>query len=426
MEETQLDASIESQGGIAEVVTQAGRRHRWFWAVLAVLVAIPFNLFTFFTAQNGTASKIFYGLLEAGVLLAVWYVIFRYRPNPLTWKKLRRFRSIRRGYYSFLALSALMLLTFYGIGELLVNSRALVVKHEGRLHFPTFGAFHPGTDFGEDYANETNYRDLQEKFAGEGKGNFVILPPVPYDPFENDFQKGVHHPKGPDFKRQHYLGTDNTGRDIFARLFYGFRIAMVFSLLYMVLIYIVGIAVGCAMGYFGGTFDLIVQRLIEIWSNIPFLYIVIIVASIVRPTIGILLAIFVVFGWQSMTYYMRTVTYKEKARDYAAAARVLGASTPRIIFGHIMPNTVSTIVTFMPFTIVSAIGALTALDFLGFGLPVPTPSWGELLKRGTDHLHAPWIVTSAFGGLVVVLILVTFIGEAIREAFDPRKFTTYE
>ena len=201
---------------------------------------------------------------------------------------------------------------------------------------------------------------------------------------------------------------------------------MVFSLLYMVLIYVVGIAVGCAMGYFGGAFDLIVQRLIEIWSNIPFLYIVIIVASIVRPTLGILLAIFVVFGWQSMTYYMRTVTYREKARDYAAAARVLGASTPRIIFGHIMPNTVSTIVTFMPFTIVSAIGALTALDFLGFGLPVPTPSWGELLKRGTDNLQAPWIVTSAFGGLVVVLVVVTFIGEAIREAFDPRKFTTYE
>jgi microcin C transport system permease protein len=193
----------------------------------------------------------------------------------------------------------------------------------------------------------------------------------------------------------------------------------------MLIVFVIGIAVGCAMGYFGGSIDLFGQRVIEIWQNIPFLYIVIIVASIVRPTIGILLGIFVVFGWTSMTYYMRTETLREKSRDYVASAKVLGASNWRVIFRHVLPNTISILVTFMPFTVASAIASLTALDFLGFGLPVPTPSWGELLQRGVQNLNAPWIVTSAFGGLVVVLLLVTFIGEAIREAFDPKKFTVY-
>jgi microcin C transport system permease protein len=180
-------------------------------------------------------------------------------------------------------------------------------------------------------------------------------------------------------------------------------------------------------------FDLIVQRLIEVWSNIPFLYMVIILFSVIPSTfsvstrIGLLLIVMVLFSWTTMTYYMRTATYREKARDYTSAAVVLGAGPGRIIFHHIIPNTISTIVTFMPFTVVSAITAITALDFLGFGLPPPTPSMGELLKQGTQTLTtAPWIVASAFGALVFILILVTFIGEAVREAFDPKKFTTYQ
>jgi microcin C transport system permease protein len=184
------------------------------------------------------------------------------------------------------------------------------------------------------------------------------------------------------------------------------------------------------MGYFGGWFDLFVQRLIEIWSNVPFLFVVIIVASVVPAGVGmslwVLLTIVVLFSWTGMTYYMRSATYREKARDYVHAAQVLGASTRRIIFSHILPNTLSTIVTFIPFTVAGAISSLTALDFLGFGLPPPTPSWGELLRQGTSNLNAPWIVASAFSALVVVLVLVTFIGEAVREAFDPKKFTTYQ
>ncbi len=348
-----------------------------------------------------------------------------FRLNPITIKKLKRFRAIRRGYYSFLIFLFLFLVTFWGVGEYFVNSRALMVKHDGKIYFPTHTAFHPGTDFGLDYDYETNYRDLKKKFAEEDKGNWVLMPIVPYNPLENDFVEGQYGPQPPTMERKHFLGTDNTGRDILARLFYGFRYAMTFALLYMISVFVIGVVVGCAMGYFGGTFDLVAQRIIEIWQNIPFLYIVIIVAAIIRPNLAILLMIFVVFGWTTLTYYMRTESYREKSRDYVAAARVLGASNWRIITRHIFPNTLSTLVTFLPFVVASAITSLTALDFLNFGLPVPTPSWGELLKRGVQNLNDPWIVTSAFCGLVFVLTIVTFIGEAIREAFDPKKYTYY-
>ena len=314
----------------------------------------------------------------------------------------------------------------------MVNSRALMVSYEGDLYFPTYTAFHPGTDFGLDYRYEVNYRELQQTFSKDGSGNWVILPPVPYNAFENHAPNGIFKPAAPSITDRHFLGTDTTSRDILARLFYGTRIALYFSLAFMICVYLIGITIGCAMGFFGGTFDLIFQRLIEIWSNIPFLYMVIIVFSVIPATysvsarIGILLTVMVLFSWTSMTYFMRTETYKEKTRDYTAAARIIGASNSRIIFNHILPNVLSTLVTFVPFTIVSAITAITALDFLGFGLPPPTPSLGELLKQGTANLRtAPWIVTAAFGTLVVLLTLVTFIGEAVRESFDPKKFTIY-
>ncbi len=350
--------------------------------------------------------------------------------NPQTIKRLRRFRDIKRGYYSFLFLLGLLIIT--SLGELVVNSRALVVSYEGTLYFPTYSAFRPGTDFGLEYDYETNYRDLQQKFSADDSGNWVIMPLVPYNPLENNAKDGVFKPSPPSMADSHFLGTDTTSRDILARLFYGTRIALWFSIGFMISVYATGIAIGCAMGYFGGTFDLLFQRFIEIWSNIPFLYMVIIVFSVIPSTfsitarITILLAVMVLFSWTSMTYYMRTETYKEKARDYVAAARVIGASNTRIIFRHILPNVLSTLVTFMPFTVVSAITAITALDFLGFGLPPPTPSLGELLRQGTATLRtAPWIVMSAFGTLVILLTVVTFIGEAVRESFDPKKFTIY-
>ena len=350
--------------------------------------------------------------------------------NPQTRRKLQRFRKIKRGYYSFLLLAGLGLLL--AGGELLINSRALVVSYEGRLYFPTYTEFRPGTFFGLDYAYETNYRELKAHFRQQGEGNWVLLPPVPFNAFENHAPGGVFRPMPPNAAERHYLGTDTTSRDILARLFYGTRIALSFALVFTACVYVIGITIGCAMGYFGGVFDLVLQRIIEIWSNVPFLYMVIIIFSVIPSTvavgtqIGILLLVMVLFSWTGMTYYMRTETYKEKSRDYIASARVIGASDMRIIFRHIMPNVLSTLVTFMPFTVVAAISAITALDFLGFGLPAPTPSLGELLKQGTANLRtAPWIVISAFGTLVALLTLVTFIGEAIRESFDPKIFSVY-
>lgn len=358
-----------------------------------------------------------------------------FRLNPITRKKLHRFRQIRRGYFSFVVLATLVL--FSVLAELFINNRALVVRYDGQWFFPTYGPVRMGSEFGlEGVGGQTpvNYRELKERFRSEsGAGNWVVMPIIPYSPYENISYGGVFRATAPSWERLHLFGTDGIGRDIFARTVYGFRIAIFFALAYLCLTYLIGIIIGCIMGYYGGIFDLVVQRIIEVWSNIPFLYMVIIIFSVVPSTvsvpnrIGILLSILVLFSWIGMTYYMRTATYREKAKDYAAAALVLGASPARVIFRHILPNSLSTIVTFMPFTIVGAITSITALDFLGFGLPPPTPSIGELLKQGTGNLStAPWIVIAAFATLTLTLTLVTFIGEAVREAFDPRKFTLYQ
>ncbi len=346
--------------------------------------------------------------------------------NPITRKRLQRFKEIRRGYYSLIALAILVILSIFA--ELFINSRALIVKYNGQKYFPTYGHFHPGTDFGLDYDYETNYRKLQEKFAAEPNSkNWVLMPLVPYGPEEQVYlDDGTNPPYPPRLKSKHLLGTDLISRDVLARLVYGFRTAFFFSVMLMIVTYLVAIVFGCLMGYFGNYFDLIGQRIVEIWSVIPFLYVVIIIAAIIQPGFWTLLLIMAAFSWMGMTYFTRTSTYKEKTRDYIAAARVLGAGTTRIIFHHILPNTLSTLVTFMPFTLAAGIVGLTSLDFLGFGLPSGTPSWGDLLKTGNENIRiARWIILSTVTAMVLVLTLVTFIGEAIREAFDPKKFTTY-
>lgn len=348
-----------------------------------------------------------------------------FRLNPVTRRRWQRFRQIRRGYWSAVLLGALIALTL--VGELLVNSRALIVSYDGQWFFPTYGAVIPGTTFGLDYLYETDYRALQQQFAADDNpATWVVMPPVPYNPYETDLVENDFPPFAPSFSSGHLLGTDVTGRDILARLFYGFRLSIAFALLLLGATYLVGVTIGSLMGYLGGGFDLLVQRLIEIWANIPTLYVIMIVASIVPPSFWTLLAIMVVFGWTSMTEYMRTAAYKENAREYVTAARAVGAGPGRIIFRHILPNSVSTLVTFIPFSLTAGITALTALDYLGFGLPPPTPSWGELLKQGTDNLESLWIVGSVVLAMTLVLMLATFIGEAIREAFDPRAFRFYE
>jgi microcin C transport system permease protein len=349
--------------------------------------------------------------------------MFGLRRSPQSLLRWQRFKAIKRGYYSAIILLILTLLSF--AAELFINNRALIVNYQNEWHFPTYGDMIPGRTFGLDYDYETNYKQLATQFASDKLDNtWVVMPLVPWGESETDLRDNDFPPYKPD--STHLLGSDTSGRDVLARLVYGFRVAMVFSILLLVSTYGIGIAIGCLMGFWGGAFDLIFQRVIEIWSNIPFLYVIMIVASIVPPGFWTLLSIMVFFGWTGMTWYMRTATYKENARDYVLAARAMGASDSRIIFRHILPNTLSTIITFIPFSVAGGITALTALDYLGFGLPPPTPSWGELLKQGTDNLESPWIVTSVAIAMSGILMLVTWIGEAVREAYDPRKFAYYE
>ncbi len=319
-----------------------------------------------------------------------------------------------------------VLLLISVFAELLISNRALVVYDGEHVYFPTYGSMIPGKTFGLDYDYETNYRELKIRFSKRTDSAFVILPPVPYNAFELDLRDGEFPPYAPSFKDQHFLGTDVIGRDMVARLIYGFRICMAFSLFLLVLNFSIGITLGCIMGYYGGKFDLFFQRIIEIWSAVPFLYIIMIISSIVIPSLIILVFISVLFGWMGLTWYMRTTTYKERAREYVLAAKALGASNMRIIFRHILPNSVSLIITFIPFSVAGGIGALTALDYLGFGLPAPTPSWGELLQQGTNNLQAIWIISSTVLALIVVMVSITFIGEAVREGFDPKLHTTFE
>ncbi|WP_116475687.1 ABC transporter permease [Zobellella maritima] len=343
--------------------------------------------------------------------------------SELTRKKLRRFRAIKRGYYAFCLFAFMVLLAL--CAELWANNRALLVKYEGRLYFPTYGAVIPGDTFGLGYRYETNYRELKTALA-ERPDDWVLLPPVPWSPYEQDYSAGSFPPNAPSLESRHFLGTDSSGRDILARLVYGFRTAVGFAFIALTASYTIGVIIGCLMGFWGGKFDIIFQRFIEIWSQVPFLYVIMILVSLTQPNFTLFVAINVLFGWMGITWYMRTLTYKEKARDYILAARAQGAGLFRIIIHHILPNTLVMIVTLAPFTVVANISLLTALDYLGFGLAPPTPSWGELLRQGVNNLDAPWIVASVVTAVSLVLITVSFIGEAIREAFDPKHFSRYE
>lgn len=348
------------------------------------------------------------------------------RENQTPWQK---FKKLKRGYYSFTLLISLIIISCFA--ELIFNSKAILVSYQDELYFPIFSSAIEGKQFGLDYEYETNYRQLKKQWqnqitTSENKNDYIILPFVPYNATEVDLDNGFYPPHPPSIESQHYLGTDTIGRDVLVRLVYGFRIAIFFAITLLLVEYLVGVFIGCFMGFLGGTFDLFFQRIIEVWSNIPFLYIVMIMSSLITPGFWSLVFIMALFGWMSMTWYMRSASYKEANRDYVLAAKMMGASNFRIIYKHIIPNSISTIITFIPFSVAGGITALTALDFLSFGLPAPAPSWGELLKQGVDNLDYPWIISSVVISLSFVLMLVTFIGEAIREVFDPKHKIYYE
>ena len=345
-------------------------------------------------------------------------------------KRIRKFRSLKRGYYSFLILTTAYVLSFFL--PILINNQPLLVRYEGQFYVPLL-RYYPASEFGQEAFGEPDYRELAETFREQDGGNWVILSLYPYSPTESLLDLPGFPPHPPSW--EHFFGTDDRGRDIFARLTYGFNVSMTFALLVLALSYVIGITVGATLGYFGGKVDILGQRLIEIWSSLPFLYTIIIVSSIVvpiylpgrnlllQPSFWLLITILMVFGWMGITYYVRGEFYREKAKDYVGAAIAMGASDRTIMFKHILPNSLTPVVSFAPFVVVANIGALVALDFLGFGLPAPTPSWGELIGQGMENLTKWWLVFFPLVAMFATLLLIVFIGEAVREAFDPKQFS---
>lgn len=342
-------------------------------------------------------------------------------------KRFGKFKSLKRGYYSFVLLSVLYILSFFL--PVLVNNKAIMVRYNGDTYFPAIldvlpgtDSFYPGTTFGQaENSGEVNYRRLDEKFEAEGGDNFVLLPPYTWNPLENDFESTVDNPQPP--SKAHVFGTDDLGRDVFARMVYGFNISISFALLLVGFEYLIGAMIGGLMGFYGGKVDLIGQRFIEIWNNIPFLFTVIIIGSIVMPSFAMLVFILTAFGWISISFYMRGEFYREKSKDYVAAAIALGTPDRQIIFRHILPNALTPMIAFLPFYVVGGITTLVSLDFLGFGLQPPTPSWGQMMDVGRQNLEKWWLIVTPISALFMTLLLVTFIGEAVREAFDPRTYS---
>ena len=461
-------------------------------------------------------------VLVAGGIAGLIWLPPDIRWNPVTLQRFRRFRSIKRGWISFLILLALIVVAL--LDQVLVGKRALMVHYEGKTFYPAFVKHrYMGTDFGRSEQSEVNYRELKKDLATSGKG-WVLMPPVPWDPvldsdtlqtmdleqreglyyrpgetepfsgrarrvyadapelkhtdarfrkglpdgeftgyartgalavtatykagalerarwtgempqaeFEaaktSEYQLTLYPPIPPLWKAGHYLGTDSKGWDVLAHIYGGWQVNLKAILLYLIITYGVGVLIGSLMGFLGGVFDLAMQRIIEIIEQLPFLYIIMIVVSIVTVSemnLGVLLGVFCLFSWTGLTYAMRALAYKEKERDYVAAARLQGASTWRILTRYLLPNMLATLVTNIPFSIAGIISSLTALAFVGFGLPESYAQWGWLFDDGVNNITAPWISGSMFAVMVLILLLVTFVGEALREAFDPKKFSTYQ
>ena len=334
-------------------------------------------------------------------------------------KRWRKFKTLKRGYYSLVILVFLYVISFFL--PLLINNRSLIVHYEDKLYFPVLSGYIPGKTFGQDVPGEARYRDLKQVFKSEDNGNWVLMPPYPYSPYEDITFEGNKMYEPPSLR--HWLGTDNTGRDVFARLCYAFNISISFALILTIITYILGIMIGGSMGYFGGRFDLFFQRLIEIWSSLPMLFVIIIFVSILRPSFSLLIGIYTLVNWIGMTYYMRAEFYREKAKDYVAAALSMGQSDLKVMFLHIFPNSLVPVITYFPFSIVAGISALVGLDYLGFGLAPPTPSWGQMLDVGLQNVTKWWMVFAPVSAQFLTLLSVVFIGEGVREAFDPKVYS---
>jgi len=333
-------------------------------------------------------------------------------PRQRAWQ---RFRRNRLGY---LSLVLFVLIVFVSLcAEVLSNDRPLVVKYQDAWYFPIFKTY-PETTFGGNFPTPTDYLDpyiLDKLTVGD---NFAVFPPNHYSYETLNYFAKEPNPAPP--SAANWLGTDDRGRDVLARLLYGFRVSVLFGMALTVIGVVIGTLSGALMGFFGGRFDLVSQRAIEIWSSMPELYLLIIFASIFQPSLALLIILLSLFGWMGLSDYVRAEFYRNRSLDYVKSARALGLSNLQIMWRHILPNSLTPVITFLPFRMSAAILALTSLDFLGLGVPPTTPSLGELLSQGKANLDAWWISLFTFAVLVVTLLLLTFMGDALRDAFDTR------
>jgi len=335
--------------------------------------------------------------------------------SPLTRRRIANFRANKRGFFSLWIFLALF--TFTLCAEFVANDHPLLAKFDGQYYFPVFKSYSE-TAFGGEFETEARYRDPYVKKLIEAKG-WMIWPLIPFSYNTINYELSTPAPSPP--SADNWLGTDDQGRDVFARVIYGFRISVLFGLTLTLFSSVIGIAAGAVQGYFGGRVDLVFQRFIEIWGGLPMLYMLIIMASLVQPNFWWLLILMLLFSWTSLVHVVRAEFLRARNFDYVRAAKALGARDLVIMFRHVLPNAMVATITFMPFILNHSITTLTALDFLGFGLPPGSPSLGELLNQGKNNLQAPWLGISAFCVLGLMLTLLIFIGEAVRDAFDPRK-----
>lgn len=341
--------------------------------------------------------------------------VFGIRVSPINRRRYENFKANRRGWWSLWLF--LVLFVFSLLADVVANDKPLLIVYDGGLYTPIVRSY-PETTFGGDFPTEADYRDpfVQELIAEKG---FTVWPLIPYSFQTIDRELTVPAPSPPDAR--HWLGTDDQARDVLARVIYGFRISILFGLALTAAASVIGVAAGAVQGYYGGLIDLGFQRFIEIWGGMPFLYILIILSSIIVPGFWTLLFLLLLFQWTQLVGVVRAEFLRARNFDYVRAARALGVGDRTIMRRHVLPNAMVATLTFMPFILNGSITALTGLDFLGFGLPPGSPSLGELLNQGKQNLQAPWLGLTAFFTLAIMLSLLIFVGEAVRDAFDPRK-----
>lgn len=339
--------------------------------------------------------------------------------SPLTQRRWANFKANKRGYWSLWIIGTLVILSLFA--EVIANDKPIVLGYEGKFYVPLIFEY-PETEFGGVFETEAHYASpVVQNLVKEGDG-WMLWPPIPFSHDTIDRHTEGTVPAAP--SKRHWLGTDDVARDVVARLIYGFRLSVLFGMALTLITSVIGIAVGSTQGYFGGLIDLIGQRVVEVWSGLPTLFVIIILASIFEPNPFVLLFLLVLFNWMSLVAVVRAEFLRTRNFEYVNAARALGEKDFKIMFKYVLPNAMVATLTFLPFILNGSITTLTSLDFLGFGLPVGYPSLGELLAQGKANLHAPWLGLSGFFTLAIMLTLLVFVGEGVRDAFDPRRSIT--